>query len=145
VTAESLPALNASLNGTSAVLLITGYLLIRRRHIRAHAWTMGIAFITSTLFLIGYLAHKAGGHERTSGLEAGWLRTVYFAILIPHVILAMVMLPMIVTTLVRAWRHQWEKHRRIAQPTFWIWLYVSVTGVIIYWMLYHLFPSLKAG
>jgi uncharacterized membrane protein YozB (DUF420 family) len=145
VTAEALPALNATLNGISTVLLITGYRFIRRRQIRAHAWTMGIAFITSTLFLIGYLTHKFTSGDRTSGLEAGWLRTIYFAILIPHVILAMVMLPMIVTTLFYAWRRQWNKHRRIARPTFWIWLYVSVTGVIIYWMLYHLLPSLKAA
>ncbi len=144
MSAHDLPLLNAILNGTSTILLVVGYVLIKRRRYAAHAWTMGAAFVVSTLFLIGYLTHKYTSGDRTSGLDPGLLRTVYLAILIPHVILAMVMVPMIVMVLLRAWRRQWEKHRRLARPTFWIWLYVSVTGVIIYWMLYHLFPSIKS-
>ena len=73
----------------------------------------------------------------------GWLRSIYLAILFPHILLAAVMVPMILMTLLRAYRRQWTRHRRIATPTWWIWLYVSVTGVVIYWMLYHLFPSLR--
>jgi uncharacterized membrane protein YozB (DUF420 family) len=143
VTAESLPALNAALNATSTLLLITGYIAVKRRHYRFHGWTMALAFAVSTLFLIGYLAHKAISGDRSSGLAPGPLRTFYFAILIPHVILAIVMVPMIVTVLLRAYWLQWEKHRRLARLTFPIWLYVSVTGVVIYWMLYHLFPTIR--
>ena len=143
MTAESLPAINAGLNGLSTALLIAAYVFIRRRNIRAHATCMISATAVSTLFLVGYLAHKFISGDKTSGLEPGLLRTVYFAILIPHIILAMVMLPMILLTLWRAYRRQWDRHKRIARPTYWIWLYVSVTGVVIYWMLYHLFPGMK--
>lgn len=144
MTAETLPLLNAILNGISTVLLITGYVMVLQRRYRAHASMMIAAFVTSSLFLIGYIAHKIMYENKSPDLEAGPLAYFYwFVILLPHVVLAMVMVPMIVTTLLRAYWRQWDKHRRIARPTFWIWLYVSVTGVIIYWMLYHLFPGMQ--
>jgi uncharacterized membrane protein YozB (DUF420 family) len=99
----------------------------------------------SAAFLTSYLTYHYKVGHKSSGLEPGPLRTVYFAILIPHIILAGVMVPMILLTLWRAYRRQWERHRRIARPTFWIWLYVSVTGVVIYWMLYHLFPTMPTS
>ena len=145
---EHLPALNATLNGISTILLIVGYAAIKRRGYRLHGWTMSLAFTVSTLFLIGYLAHKFTRGEQTTkltaGMELGWVKQLYYVILIPHVILAAVMVPMILTVLLRAYRRQWDKHRRLARWTFPIWLYVSVTGVIIYWMLYHLFPRMAA-
>jgi uncharacterized membrane protein YozB (DUF420 family) len=148
VNPEHLPALNATLNGISTILLIVGYAAIKRRGYRLHGWTMSLAFTVSTLFLIGYLAHKFTRGEQTTkltaGMELGWVKQLYYVILIPHVILAAVMVPMILTVLLRAYRRQWDKHRRLARWTFPIWLYVSVTGVIIYWMLYHLFPRMAA-
>ena len=137
------PHLNAVLNLTSAVLLIIGFLLIRRGMIRAHATMMIAATVTSAAFLICYLIYHYKFGEKSSGLQPGLLRTVYFCILFPHLILAIVMIPMILTTLWRASRRRWSEHRRIAKPTFFIWLYVSVTGVMIYWMLYHLFPRIR--
>ncbi len=143
---EQLPALNATLNGAATLFLIVGYLAIRRRRYRTHGWCMSVAFAFSALFLVGYLAHKFVYHgEKTTKMFPGLpgaLKVVYFLILVPHLILAMVMLPMIVTVFLRAYWFQWEKHRRLARWTFPIWLYVSATGVIIYWMLYHLFPTM---
>lgn len=149
MNSEDLPALNATLNGISTILLIVGYIAIKRRGYRFHAWTMSLAFAVSTLFLIGYLAHKFARGEQTTrltaGMDLGWVKQVYYVILVPHVILAAVMVPMIIIVLLRAYRQQWEKHRRLARWTFPIWLYVSVTGVIIYWMLYHLFPKMAGA
>lgn len=143
IAAEDLPAINATLNGISTILLITGYVFVRRKQYRAHATLMISAFAVSTLFLIGYLAHKYISGDKSSGLESGALKYFYLlVILAPHVILSMVMVPMILLTLLRAYQRRWDAHRRIAKPTFWIWLYVSITGVVIYWMLYHLFPSI---
>jgi uncharacterized membrane protein YozB (DUF420 family) len=96
------------------------------------------------MFLAGYLTRYFVWGEHSSGLSAGWLRTTYYWILFPHMLLAVVMLPMIAVALWRAYKRQWAHHHRIAAPTFWIWLYVSVTGVVIYWMLYHLFPAVRA-
>jgi uncharacterized membrane protein YozB (DUF420 family) len=140
----TLALINAFLNGTSATLLVSAYVLIKRRRIIPHVYLMLSAVITSAVFLVFYLTSYYKYGDRTSGLEAGWLRTVYFVILVPHVILAMVMLPMIGMTIWRAYRRQWDRHRRMARPTFWIWLYVSVTGVAIYLMLYHLFPAVAS-
>ena len=140
----TLALLNAILNGTSAALLVGAYVLIKRRRIIPHVYLMLAAVITSAVFLVFYLTSYYKYGDKTSGLEPGPLRTVYFVILIPHVILAVVMLPMIGMTIWRASRRQWDRHRRLARPTFWIWLYVSVTGVIIYAMLYHLFPAVAA-
>jgi uncharacterized membrane protein YozB (DUF420 family) len=136
----TLALLNAILNGTSAVLLVSAYVLIKRRRIIPHVYLMLAALVTSAVFLVFYVTSYVTYGDKTSGLAPGTLRTVYFAILIPHVILAVAMLPMIGMTIWRAYKRQWDRHRRLARPTFWIWLYVSVTGVVIYWMLYHLFP-----
>ena len=141
MTVHDFPLVNASLNGTSAVLLAAAFAFIKRGRIRAHGWTMVAAVVTSTAFLACYLTYHYVAGERTSGLKPGTLRTVYFLVLFPHLILSIVMLPMIFMTLFRAYRKEWHKHRKIAVWTFPIWLYVSVTGVIIYWMLYHYIPA----
>ena len=147
LTVQELPAVNASLNGLATVLLVAGYVLIKRRRVSVSAVRYHAAFMIATVavsaaFLTSYLTYHYKVGHKSSGLEPGPLRTIYFAILVPHIILAGVMVPMILLTLWRAYRRQWDKHRRIARPTFWIWLYVSVTGVVIYWMLYHLFPTM---
>jgi uncharacterized membrane protein YozB (DUF420 family) len=131
-------ALNATLNGTSAVLLIGGYTMIRQRRIQAHRACMISAFICSTAFLISYVIY----HVRVGNvhfLGQGWIRPVYFTLLISHVLLAIAILPLAIITLSRALREHFDKHRRIARWTLPLWLYVSVTGVIIYVMLYHLY------
>jgi uncharacterized membrane protein YozB (DUF420 family) len=134
-----LPAVNAALNGTSALLLATGYLCIRRKKITAHKVCMLSAFGTSTLFLISYLMyHYQVGSIRFAG--RGGIRMLYFAILTSHTILAAAIPPLALITVYRALRGRFDRHVRIARWTLPIWLYVSVTGVIVYWMLYHLYP-----
>ena len=149
MNAQTLPAINATLNGISTILLITGFILVRRRMPRAHGMVMLGAVISSTFFLAGYLTHKFYYPDvqiatRFPNLSNGWRYTYWFAILIPHLILAVVMLPFIYLGLYRAYRRQWAKHRRVNRITIWMWLYVSVTGVLIYYLLYHLFPALNA-
>lgn len=135
ISVDRLPAVNAALNASSAILLIAGYLLIRARRVTAHKICMGSAFAVSTLFLISYLVyHYHAGSVPYRG--TGWIRPVYFTILISHIILAAVILPLALLTLYRALRAQYDRHVRIARWTLPIWLYVSVTGVAIYWMLY---------
>jgi putative membrane protein len=134
-----LPAVNAALNGTSAVLLASGYRFIRRRQITAHKRCMLAALVTSTLFLLSYLTyHYHVGSMPFRG--QGWVRPLYFTILISHTILAAAIVPLALVTLFRAWKADFTKHARIAKWTLPIWLYVSVTGVIIYCLLYQLFP-----
>jgi uncharacterized membrane protein YozB (DUF420 family) len=134
---HDLPTLNAILNSTSAVLIVIGYFLIRARRIEAHRRTMLAAFTTSTLFLISYLIYHAQvGSVRFQG--TGAIRRVYFTILITHTILAAVVAPMVVVTLFRGLKGRYEKHRKLAKITLPVWLYVSVTGVVVYAMLYHL-------
>jgi uncharacterized membrane protein YozB (DUF420 family) len=143
---EDFPHLNAGLNSTSTALLLVGYGLIKSGRYRAHAVLMILASLISAAFLACYLTYHYHFGEKSTATMTWlplWLRTVYLLILFPHLLLAMFTLPMIGVTLYRAYRRQWDKHRRIARPTFWVWLYVSVTGVIIYWMLYHLFPSMR--
>lgn len=140
---EVLAAINASLNGTSATLLVFAFILVKQKNYRAHAWLMISAFLVSTVFLACYLTSHYLYPARSAGLKPSLLRTIYFAILIPHILLAVGMLPLIGITFWHAYRRNWLRHRRVARPAFWIWLYVSVTGVIVYWMLYHLFPSLE--
>ncbi|MBI3653952.1 MAG: DUF420 domain-containing protein [Acidobacteria bacterium] len=134
------PTLNAILNGTSAVLLFSGYLFIRRKNIAAHRACMSAALIASILFLICYLIYHYNVGA-TKFIGPTWARTLYFIILIPHTILAVAMVPFVIITAVRAFRGQFDKHRKIARLTFPVWLFVSVTGVIVYFMLYHWFPS----
>lgn len=143
MTKEILAAINATLNGSSALLMVIGYIMIQLRNYRAHAYFMVAALVTSTVFLGFYLYSQFAYGDRSSGLQAGPLRTFYLALLASHVLLAIGMLPPIFLTVLRAYNGRWEKHRKIARPTFWIWLYVSITGVIVYWMLYHLFPSMR--
>ena len=132
-----LPAVNATLNAVSGVFLLVGYILIRRRQINAHRNAMLGAFTSSTLFLISYLVYHAHAGSRPFTGQ-GAIRYVYFAILISHVTLAAVILPMAITTLSRGLRGRYSDHKRIAKWTFPTWMYVSVTGVIVYVMLYQM-------
>jgi uncharacterized membrane protein YozB (DUF420 family) len=146
VSYEHLPILNATLNAMSAVLLVGAFVAIKRREVRLHRNLMLCALATSLLFLGSYLLyHYKVGEKSTAEMHflPHWLRGIYLLILFPHILLAAVMVPMILMALWRAYHRQWSRHHRIAAPTFWVWLYVSVTGVVIYWMLYHLFPSLR--
>ena len=137
---EQLPGLNAILNSLSATLLIAGYSFIRRKNIRAHRVCMIAAFVTSVLFLISYLTYHYH-HGSTPFQGQGWVRTVYFVILITHTILAAVIVPFVLTTLYRAARGSFASHARLARWTLPTWLYVTVTGVVIYVMLYHLYAA----
>lgn len=140
MTYADLPVVNATLNAVSAVFLVVGYIMIRRRWILGHKISMLAAISTSTLFLISYLIyHYHAGSKPFPGV--GWIRTFYFSILLTHAILAAAIVPMAVVTLVRAWREDFQAHRRIAKWTLPIWFYVSVTGVIIYFMLYQLYAD----
>ena len=134
-----LPHLNAFLNGTSAVLLFTGYSFIRARNVIAHRACQIAALIVSSLFLVSYLTYHYH-HGSTRFLGVGFVRPLYFAILTSHTILAIVIVPLIFLTFYRALRGDFVRHRRIARVTLPLWLYVSVTGVIVYLMLYHFYP-----
>ena len=137
---RDLPTLNALLNALSAVLLILGVRRIRARDARAHKRLMTGAFLVSTLFLASYLFyHFQVGSVGFAG--AGWVRPIYFFILITHSVLAAFVPPMAILTLYRAWRGDFARHRRIARWTYPVWLYVSVTGVMVYWFLYVLYPA----
>ena len=134
-----LPAVNATLNGVSAILLIIGYALIRQRRIAQHRRVMISAFATSTLFLICYVIYHANvGSKPFTG--QGTVRSVYFFILITHIVLAASVPPLALITLIRGLRARYDKHAKLARWTLPIWLYVSVTGVIVYVMLYQLYP-----
>jgi uncharacterized membrane protein YozB (DUF420 family) len=136
---SQLPALNATLNSTSAVLLTAGYFFIRRRQISAHRACMIGACTASLLFFISYLFYHYH-HGSTPFQGEGWVRPLYFVILITHTTLAAVMAPLVVVTLRRALRLNFAGHSRLARWTFPLWLYVSVTGVIVYLMLYQFYP-----
>ena len=137
---SSLPHLNAVLNTTSALFLLAGLRFIRRGQIQAHRNCQVTAVLTSTLFLISYLTYHYY-HGDTRFLGQGIVRPFYFAVLISHVFLAVVIVPLVVITLYRAARGDFIRHRRIARWTLPLWLYVSVTGVIVYLMLYQIYPS----
>ncbi len=132
-----LPSLNAGLNATSALLIILGFIFIRQGAWTGHALCMCSALGTSSLFLISYLTYHFF-HGATPFPGHGWIRPVYFTILVSHTILAIAIVPLVIVTLVRALQSQFARHVKIARLTFPLWLYVSVTGVVIYWMLYHL-------
>ncbi len=135
VGVSDLPTVNAALNAVSACFLIAGYVFIRRMEIRRHRICMILALATSTLFLGSYLVyHYQVGSVSFTG--QGWVRPVYFSILISHIILAALILPLALVTLYRALRADFARHRRVARRTLPVWLYVSATGVIIYSMLY---------
>jgi uncharacterized membrane protein YozB (DUF420 family) len=134
---QDLATVNAILNATSAIFLIAGYLMIRQGRREAHRNMMVAAFSVSVVFLICYLIyHYQVGH--VSYTKTGPIRTVYFAVLISHIVLAALTPFLAIITLVRALKGQFEKHRKIARWTLPIWLYVSVTGVAVYWMLYRM-------
>jgi putative membrane protein len=133
------PALNASLNGASAALLLTGRYLISSGRVLAHRACMIAAVAASTVFLGCYLYfHYHAGNILFLG--QGWVRPVYFSILISHIVLAIVIVPLVIVTLIRGLGGRYPKHQAIARWTWPLWMYVSVTGVVVYFMLYHWFP-----
>lgn len=135
---SDLPLVNASLNGVATVLLIVGYVCIRRRRITAHRTAMVAAFATSVLFLVSYLIYHAHAGSRPFPGQ-GPIRGVYFLILISHIVLAATIPPLAGITLWRAYRRRFDRHRKIARWTLPLWLYVSVTGIVVYLMLYQLY------
>ena len=137
MSVADLPALNATLNGIAAILLVIGYILIRRGRVQHHRRVMLAAFTTSALFLVSYVTYHANAGSRPFGGQ-GAIRILYFAILISHVILAAAILPMALITLTLGLRARFDRHMRIARWTLPIWLYVSVTGVVVYLMLYQM-------
>jgi putative membrane protein len=137
VVVSALPTLNAILNGSCAVLLTAGFLFIRRRNAKAHAVCMVAAFAVSIAFLASYLLyHALHGSSRFPG--TGWIRPVYFFILISHTALAIVLVPLALRTLYLAGKNRLAQHVRLARWTLPLWLYVSLTGVVVYWMLYRM-------
>ena len=137
MTVSDLPALNATLNGTCFVLLMIGYTLIRRGRVAQHRAVMIAAFCTSVVFLISYLTYHAQiGSKHFPG--QGTIRYVYFTILLTHTVLAVVIVPMVLITLSRGLKRRDDRHRAIARWTLPLWMYVSITGVIVYLMLYRL-------
>ncbi len=135
-----LPAINAVLNGTSAVLIASGRRFIKRGRIATHRLFMIAAVVTSSLFLVSYLWYHAHvGNVRFRG--HGWPRPVYFSILITHTILAAAVVPLVMITLVRGLHGRYDRHRPIARWTYPVWMYVSITGVVIYVLLYHVFAA----
>ena len=137
IAVQDLPAVNAALNATAAALLVWGYVLIRRRSIAAHRKVMLAAFTTSIVFLCSYLIyHSSVGSVRFQ--RTGAIRTIYLSILLTHTVLAAAVPPLAIVTLSRGLGERYDKHRRIARWTLPVWLYVSVTGVVVYWMLYRM-------
>lgn len=139
-----LPAINATLNGISALLILAGVVMIKREHKQAHALCMAGAIVTSALFLLCYLSYHylKAGHV-THFTHPGWPKTLYFFILGTHTPLAVLVLPLIALTVIPALRQRFDSHKRMARWTLPVWLYVSVTGVLVYLMLYQWFPSAK--
>ncbi len=138
---DSLAPLDAILNATAAILLLAGYIAIRSHWVRVHRACMISAFSVSVAFFISYCVyHYHVGDVRFGG--QGWIRPVYFSILTSHIILAVAIVPLVLITLGRALRGRFARHRRIARWTWPIWMYVSVTGVVVYLMVYRLYPHL---
>jgi uncharacterized membrane protein YozB (DUF420 family) len=134
------PALNAGLNGASAVMITTGRVLIHRHKVRLHRACMITAVATSSLFLISYLYYHAHvGSVHFPG--QGWIRPVYFTILISHTLLAATVVPLVLLSLNHALRQRFDRHRRIARWAYPVWLYVSITGVVVYVMLYQIYGA----
>jgi uncharacterized membrane protein YozB (DUF420 family) len=136
---------NAALNATATVLLVAGYVLIHRGREAAHKWTMLGAFGVSTLFLISYLYYHFSVDREVSFSGTPPISTIYYAILISHIILAIAVPPLAIATIVLGLKDRRDAHRRLARWTFPIWLYVSITGVVVYAMLYHLFPPAEGA
>src|SRR3954447_24824469 len=140
MTISDLPAVNASLNALSTVFLTFGYIFIKQKKQNAHRNSMIAAFITSTIFLACYLTYHFNVKAVTKFQGEGIARPIYFFILITHIILAVVIVPLVLMTLSRGLKQRWDAHKRIARWTWPLWMYVSVTGVIVYLMLYVWFP-----
>jgi len=138
---SDLPALNATLNGLAAVFLAAGYIFIRRKNQTAHRNCMIAAVSVSSLFLVSYLTYHFTVHGVTRFRDPAWFRPIYLALLLTHTILAAAIVPMIIITLSRALRQRFDRHKVIARWTWPFWMYVSLTGVLIYWLLYHRFPQ----
>lgn len=134
-------ALNATLNGSSAILLAAGYTAIRSGNRELHKRLMLAAFFASCTFLISYVIYHVRVHQVILFQGHGWIRPVYFTILISHTLLAVVIVPLIIITLRRAWLERFDKHRLIARWTLPLWFYVSVTGVIVYFMVYQIYAA----
>ena len=138
---HDLPAVNASFNGLAAIFLTAGFLFIRQKNHRAHRTCMIAALSSSVLFLIGYLTYHFTVHGVTKFRDPAWFRPVYLTLLLTHTVLAVVIVPLIFITLIRALRERFDAHRKIARWTLPIWMYVSVTGVAIYLLLYQIYPQ----
>lgn len=141
MTVQDLPAINASLNALATVFLVFGYVFIKRGRRDAHRNCMIAAVVTSAVFLACYLTYHFSVTAVTKFQGQGLVRPVYFFILITHIILAIVIVPMVLMTVYRAWKKNWEAHKRLSRWTWPIWMYVSVTGVLVYLMLYQWFPA----
>ena len=141
MTVHDLPAVNATLNGLSAIFLTAGYVFIRRGDKIAHRNCMISAFVTSVVFLGCYLTYHATVKTVTHFVDPAWFRPIYLTILLTHTLLAVVIVPLILLTLWRAKKQNFEAHKKIARWTWPLWLYVSVTGVVIYLLLYQIFPQ----
>jgi putative membrane protein len=140
VTVHDLPAVNGTLNGLSAIFLSAGYFFIKKKNIRAHRNCMISAFTTSVIFLICYLTYHYF-HGVTRFEKPAWFKPIYLAILLTHTVLAVVIVPLILMTLNRAFKERFELHKKIARWTWPLWMYVSVTGVVVYLILYQIFPQ----
>jgi uncharacterized membrane protein YozB (DUF420 family) len=140
VSLADLPAVNACLNATSTVLLTVGYVFIKQGKQVAHRNCMVAAVFTSALFLTSYLIYHYNA-GRTTFANPAWFRPIYLVILLTHTVLAVVIVPMVLVTVFHAIRKNWEPHKRIARWTWPIWMYVSITGVVIYLLLYQIFPQ----
>ena len=141
MTVHDLPAVNATLNGLSAIFLASGFFFIRRGNKIAHRNCMITAFCTSVVFLVCYLTYHATVKTITHFVDPAWFRPVYLTILLTHTVLAVTIVPLILMTLYRARKQQFAAHKKIARWTWPLWLYVSVTGVVIYLLLYQIFPQ----
>lgn len=146
MTFADLPTINAGLNSLSAMFLLIGYVLIRQGRQEAHRRFMIAAFITSTLFLISYLTYHGYvshylGKGPTVFRDPAWFRPIYLAILLSHTVLAMAVVPLALRSLYLGWKGRFDDHRRVSRWTWPIWMYVSVTGVVIYLLLYQIFPQ----
>ena len=143
---ENLPAVNATLNGLSALFLAAGYYFIRNKNQNAHRNCMVSAFVTSVLFLICYITYHVYvayvlHRGPTIFRDPAWFRPIYLTILLTHTVLAVIIVPMVLMTLSRAVKRRFDLHKKIARWTWPLWMYVSVTGVLIYWLLYVKFPQ----
>ncbi len=143
---SDLPLVNACLNGSAALFLLAGYYFIHRERRIAHRNCMMTALVLSTAFLISYLYYhysmqRLHGSAHTKFVNPAWFRPIYLTILFTHLVAAIAIVPMILVTVFRALRERFDQHRRIARWTWPLWMYVSVTGVLIYWLLYHQFPQ----